>query len=148
MVYQVYYMGTTHETKKYQCLNKPRDYTAIGEKTGGNFGLNCIKPLAIPVGPGAAASDRPVGTGKSVIGLTRRRVGGVEHGAFGRRCHFRLYNPASIARCTNNASSASKCGVGTFAAREPLKCREDRVDLQHPSALKILRHGGLVVVDG
>src|SRR3990170_5636190 len=32
-------MGTYRKPEKHQCLNKPRDYTAIGKKTGGNFGL-------------------------------------------------------------------------------------------------------------
>ena len=32
-------MGTYRQPKKHQCFNKPSDYTAIGNKTGGNFGL-------------------------------------------------------------------------------------------------------------
>jgi len=36
-------MGTYRKPEKHQCLNKPRDYTAIGKKTGGNFGLAMAK---------------------------------------------------------------------------------------------------------
>ncbi len=32
-------MGTFHRLQKHKCLSKPKNYTAIGKKTGGNFGL-------------------------------------------------------------------------------------------------------------
>ena len=36
---QAYYMGTNCRTQARQSLNKPKGYTAISKKTGGNAGL-------------------------------------------------------------------------------------------------------------
>ena len=45
--YQDIYMGTYCPTQKRKCLTKPKDYTAISEKTGGNFGLTVRSTAAL-----------------------------------------------------------------------------------------------------
>ena len=40
---QAYYMGTYCRTQARQYLNKPKDYTAISKKTGGNAGLRKLE---------------------------------------------------------------------------------------------------------